>query len=114
MDRARLCGERSIFVLEIRDRPCFAFEAETLDQAERLVQASAFWHAFNRFWTSSAKGVGSQLDFRARTATANEASVYETVATEFAGDYTGPFFVHLATYREKAQVNAGNPGNLGS
>lgn len=110
MDRAKQCGGPSVFVLEIEDEPCFAFEAETLDQAEQLVRASSFWHAFNRFRTSSAKGVNSQLDFRARPATANEASVYETVATEFAGDYTGPFFVHLNTFREKAQVDAGSPG----
>jgi hypothetical protein len=95
VDQTEQCGLRPVFVLDVLGRPRFAFEADTLAQAEELVGAPWFASALSRFWTRRGEEWNFKLGFCARTATRSEASIYQNFADEFAGDYSDSLFVQL-------------------
>jgi hypothetical protein len=87
-------GERPIFVLDVIDRPTFAFEAESLAQAEDLVRAPWLAAALDRFHRQRGNVDGRHATAGPRDATEAEAAVYRDFADEFA-ERSGQFLVAL-------------------
>jgi hypothetical protein len=88
--------QRTIFVLDIRNEAAFAFEAETLVQAEGLTHAPWFARAVGEFYASKHGRCDDGVARRIRSATKREASTYRDYADEFA-DLSDHFLIaHLS------------------
>jgi hypothetical protein len=87
-------SEPQIFVLDVIDKRAFAFEADSVAQAEELVRAPRFTAALDGF--CSRKGEArTHASCLTRPATEAEASIYRDFASEFA-DASGRILVaHL-------------------
>ena len=88
-------GKRRIFALDVIYKPMFAFEAESLAQAEYLVRAPWFAEALTEFHLGR-RGVQNQNALpQTRVATEAEAAIYHDFADEFA-EHSDQFLVaHL-------------------
>jgi hypothetical protein len=73
-----------IFVLDIAERPTFAFEADSACTAEALARSPWFAFAVADFFAQRGKALNENGRFFARLATEAEASLYRTLADEFA------------------------------
>lgn len=76
---------RPIFALIIGDKPSFTFEADTLTDAEVLLQKPWFDDALNAF-TAKKRMPWSSEHARIRVATLAEAALYRDYCAEFAED----------------------------
>jgi hypothetical protein len=86
---------RPIFVVDIIDEANFAFEAESLGQAEAYAHAPWFLRSLGQFFVQHGRGCESGVTPRTRPASEAEASTYRALADEFA-ETSGCFFVaHL-------------------
>lgn len=83
-----------IFVLDVADEPTFAFEADGVADAEALVQAPRFAWAVSDFCAKRGKPENGHLF--ARLATEAEASLYRSLADEFAEAADRVLIAHLA------------------
>jgi hypothetical protein len=91
MQRAR----RAIFVVDVVDEASFAFEAQSLGEAEAYAHAPWFLQSLGQFFTQHGRGCQHGLTPRTRHASEAEASTYHALADEFA-ETPGCFFVaHL-------------------
>lgn len=75
---------KQIFVLDVADEPTFAFEADGEATAEALLQSPWFALAVADFCAKRDKALNENGRFFARLATEAEASLYRTLADEFA------------------------------
>jgi len=75
---------KQIFVLDVADEPTFAFEADGEATAEALLQSPWFALAVADFCAKRDKALNENGRFFARPATDVEASLYRTLADEFA------------------------------
>jgi hypothetical protein len=86
---------RPIFVVDIANKANFAFEAESLGQAEAHARAPWFLQSLGQFFARHGRGCESGFTPRTRPASEAEASTYRALADEFA-ETSGCFFVaHL-------------------
>ena len=86
---------RPIFVVDIANEANFAFEAESLGQAEAYAQTPWFLRSLGQFFARHGRGCESGLTPRTRPASEAETSTYRALADEFA-ETSGCFFVaHL-------------------
>ncbi len=84
-----------IFVLDLLDKPSFAFAAECQSQAEQFSGTEWFTRAAADFCASRGR-TWDGLSRRTRAATPAEAAIYHEFAEEFAEPANGFFIVHLA------------------
>lgn len=84
-----------IFVLDVADEPTFAFEADGVSTAEALVQSPWFVLAVADFCSKRDKALNEHGRFVARLATEAEASLYRTLADEFAEATDRLLIAHL-------------------
>jgi hypothetical protein len=82
-----------IFVLDIAEQPCFAFEADHLNAAEQIVRSPWLLQALDEFCRARRPADGGQLFLRA--ATDHEAALYRDRADEFAEAETQFLIAHL-------------------
>jgi hypothetical protein len=88
--------QRSIFVLDIRNEPTFAFEAEHLAHAEEIADAPWFSSAVCEFYSNKRGKWDDSATRRTRPATEPEAAIYRDYADEFA-DVSDQFLIaHLS------------------
>jgi hypothetical protein len=84
--------QRSIFVLDIRNEPTFAFEAEHLAHAEEIADAPWFSSAVCEFYSNKRGKWDDSATRRTRPATEPEAAIYRDYADEFA-DVSDQFLI---------------------
>ena len=94
--------QRSVFVLEVRDRPCFAFEADCLAEAEELSRTAWFARAVAEFCTRKCVAWDDGLGRQTRAATIAEASLYHDLAEEFCETTNHFLVVHLRDARSSS------------
>jgi hypothetical protein len=75
--------KRPIFALIIGDKPNFAFEAETLVDAETLLQQSWFYQALDEYAAKACTAWNEERAIRVRVATFAEAALYHDYRAEF-------------------------------
>ena len=86
---------RSIYVVDVTGEANFAFEADSLQQAEANARATWFLQSLDQFFARHGRGCNGNLDSLTRPASEAEASTYRALADEFA-ETSGCFFVaHL-------------------
>lgn len=89
----------AVFVLDVLDKAKFAFEADSLAQAEEYAHAPWFLRSVGDFFSQHGRECEGNFTSRTRPANEAEASIYRTLADEFA-DMSGCLFViHLGSYR---------------
>jgi hypothetical protein len=92
-------GQRPIFVLDVVDNAHFAFEADSLAQAQELSQAPWFVQAVSAFNSRKCRERTDGTVRRTRPATETEASIYRDVADEFADRSDCFLIAHLSDRR---------------
>jgi len=85
-------AQKAIFVVDVVDEASFAFEAKSLGEAEAHAHAPWFLRSLGQFFAQHGRGCESGFAPRVRAASQSEASVYRTLADEFA-ETSGCFFV---------------------
>lgn len=83
-----------IFVLDIAERPAFAFAADNLDAAQRMVRSEWMLRALDAFCRTRRSAGAGQLQLR--NATNDEARFYRDRADEFADATPYVLIAHLA------------------
>jgi hypothetical protein len=89
-------GQKPIFVLDISDKADFAFEAESLAQAQELSQAPWFVQAVSAFYARKCRERTNGTFRGTRPATETEASIYRDLADEFADESNCFLIAHLS------------------
>lgn len=79
--------QHRIFVLDFANEPALAFAAESVVEAEALIQAPWFTRAVDDFCRKRRKVHHGSFPVRPRLATDVEASVYRERADEFADHF---------------------------
>jgi hypothetical protein len=82
-------GEPTTFVIEVSAEAVFAFEAQNRSQAGELTRSPRFAQALEEFCLSRKMTISDNC---LRPATDSEASIYQDLANEFAGE-TNDFLV---------------------
>jgi len=86
-----------VFILDMAERPVFAFEASDFEMAQRLARSQWLLQALDRFCSTRAPAQDSRGRLRLREATRDEAALYRARAEEFA-DATPRFLIaHLVS-----------------
>jgi hypothetical protein len=88
--------ETQIFVLDVADEPTFAFEVDGVTTADALVQSPWFARAIVDFCARRGKALNEHGHLFARLATEAEASLYRTLADEFAEARDRFLIAHLS------------------
>jgi hypothetical protein len=86
-----------VFILDLAERPAFAFEADNLEVAQRLVRSEWLLQALDRFFSTRSPALDNRGRLRLRKATRDEAMLYRARAEEFS-DVTPHFLIaHLVS-----------------
>jgi hypothetical protein len=88
-----MAQQPEIFVLDIAQRPAFAFAADSLDGARCMARSDWMLLALDRFCRVRRPGAAGQ--FQLRCATDSEAAVYHDRADEFADPTAQILIAHL-------------------
>ena len=73
-----------VFTLDMAEQPAFAFEADDLDAAQRLVRSEWLLQALERFCSTRVPELDRGGRLCLRRATRDEATLYRARAEEFA------------------------------
>ena len=82
-----------VFVLDLAERPAFAFEADSFDAARRITRSHWLLQALDAFCRARRRADGGQLQLRC--ATDHETALYRDRADEFAEAETRFLIAHL-------------------
>jgi hypothetical protein len=82
-----------VFVLDLAERPAFAFAADSFDTARQITRSQSLLQALNSFCRIRRPADQAQLQLRA--ATEDEAALYRDRADEFAEPETRFLIAHL-------------------
>jgi hypothetical protein len=88
-----MAQQSEVFVLDIAERPAFAFAADSLDRARRMARSDWMLLALDRFCRVRRPGAAGQ--FQLRCATDSEAAFYNDRADEFADPTNEVLIAHL-------------------
>jgi hypothetical protein len=88
-----MAQQPEVFVLDIAERPAFAFAANSLDGARQMARSDWMLLALDRFCRVRRPGAAGQ--FQLRCATDSEAAFYHDRADEFAAPTAEVLIAHL-------------------